>query len=247
MKTPKKPQSILRILAAQAHTKPIPPQPEESQPPQGDFVMVSRQNLHDFSVSLVQILIHGDPRIPRISTRAELENAIERLVQAMLGIEAQPEPEAVNKEAPFQSVPLEEKEFFISQMRLLADIGTGLWRLRQRLVSPDTDQPLEEMRRAYRFFASVWDTLHDAGVTIQDHTHTPYDPHLALKVLTYEPTPGVTREQVLETIKPSVYYHQRCIQMGEIIVAIPPEESTPQASGDSGQGENPTGPKEKMQ
>jgi hypothetical protein len=236
MKTPKKNQSILRILAAQAHAKPITPQPEESHAPQGDFVMVSRQKLHDFSSSLVQLLLHGDPRIPRIGTRTELENAMENVVQGLLDIQVQPEEDQVNKEATFSPVPLEEKKFYISQMRLLADIGTGLWRLRQRMVSPDTDQPMEEMRRAYRFFASVWDTLHDAGVTIQDHTHTPYDPHLALKVLTYEPTPGVTREQVLETIKPSVYYRQRCIQMGEIIVAIPPEESTPQASGDSGQG-----------
>ncbi len=235
MKTPKKNQSILRILAGQAGGKPITPQPVESQPPQGDFVMVSRQKLHDFSVSLVQLLIHRDPRIPRIGTRIELENAIESLAQELLDIQAQAGPEEANKDAAFQNTPLEEKEFYKSQMRLLADISTGLWRLRQRMVSPDTDQPAEEMRRAYRFFASVWDTLHEAGVTIQDHTHTAYDPHLALKVLTYEPTPGVTREQVLETIKPSVYYHQRCIQMGEIIVAIPPEESPAEACGDSGQ------------
>jgi hypothetical protein len=236
MKTPKTHRSILNILASQADGKPTPPKPAESQPAEGDFVMVSRQKLHDFSASLVQLLFHRDSRIPRSGTRPELEKSIERLVQAMLDIQAQPDPGEASQATVFQNIPQEEKEFYKSQMRLLADISTGLWRLRQRMVSPDTDQPVEEMRRAYRFFASVWDTLHDAGVTIQDHTHTPYDPHLALKVLTYEPTPGVTREQVLETIKPSVYYHQRCIQMGEIIVAIPPEPPAAEAPADSGQG-----------
>ncbi len=109
-------------------------------------------------------------------------------------------------------------------MRLLCEVGTGLWRLRQKMVKPGTDQPIEELRRPFRFFASVWDALHEAGVTIQDHTGDPFNLQLALKVLTYEPTPNITREKVLETIKPSIYYQQRCLQMGEVIVAVPAEE-----------------------
>jgi hypothetical protein len=110
-------------------------------------------------------------------------------------------------------------------MELIADIGTGLWRLRQRLINPDTGLPLEETRRAYRHFQSVWDAITDAGYTIQDHTHQKFDPGLMLKVITYEQKPGLEYEIISETIKPSIYYQKegasKTIQIGEIIVAQP--------------------------
>jgi hypothetical protein len=42
-----------------------------------------------------------------------------------------------------------------------------------------------------------------------------------LNVATYEPTEGITRETVIETIKPSVYWEDKCIQNGEVIVGTP--------------------------
>ena len=107
--------------------------------------------------------------------------------------------------------------------RLLADVGTGLWRLRQRMLQPGTDQPLEEMRRAYRHLQSVWDALAEAGVEIRDHTGEPVPQGgiYALKVLAYQPTPSLEREQVIETIKPSIYQGAETLQMGEVIVGTP--------------------------
>ena len=108
-----------------------------------------------------------------------------------------------------------------AQLGFLADLGTGLWRLRQKMVDARTGRPLEEMRRAYRHLESVWDALIQAGVSIQDHTDAPYDPGLSLKVVAFQPTPGIVRETVIETIKPSIYLEGRTIQMGEVIVATP--------------------------
>ena len=131
--------------------------------------------------------------------------------------------------------------------RMLADVATGLWRLRQKMLQPGTDQPLEEMRRVYRSFASAWDALMEAGITIQDHTDTPFNAGLRLRVLAYQPTPGIARETVIETLRPTIYYKQQLLQAGEVIVGTPerPEmlelpanpkgESIPQAPGSPNQ------------
>jgi hypothetical protein len=107
------------------------------------------------------------------------------------------------------------------QLRFLADVGTGLWRLRQRMVQPGTNRPLEEMRRAFRDLESVWDALVQAGVEIQDHTNQPYDSGLSIKVIAFQPTPGMAREKIIETIKPTIYFKGQHIQMGEVVVATP--------------------------
>jgi len=114
----------------------------------------------------------------------------------------------------------------------LADIGTGLWRLRQKMVKPGTDQPLDEMRRPFRHLESVWDALVQAGTKIQDHTDKPFDAGLSLKVIAYQPMPGLARERVIETIKPSIYFKDKMIQMGEVIVGEPQKDETP--PGNSG-------------
>jgi hypothetical protein len=103
----------------------------------------------------------------------------------------------------------------------LADLGTGLWRLRQRMVEPGTDRPLEEMRRAFRHLESLTDVVRGAGLEIQDHTGAPYHAGMALQVLAFQPTPDVRRERVGETVKPTIYHNGTMIQMGEVIVATP--------------------------
>jgi hypothetical protein len=103
-------------------------------------------------------------------------------------------------------------------------VATNLWRLRQKMIEPGTDRPLEEMRRAWRHLQSAWDVLADAGIEIQDHTGAPFDVGQSLHVIAYQPTPGLNAERVIETIKPSVYYGGRVVQMGEVIVGTPPRE-----------------------
>jgi hypothetical protein len=106
---------------------------------------------------------------------------------------------------------------------VLAEVGTGLWRLRKKMVQPDTNRPHDEMRSAYRHFESVWDVLKQAGLEIRDHTGEPV-PETGtynLKVITYQPTPGLTRERVAETIKPSIYWNGDTLQTGEVIVETP--------------------------
>jgi hypothetical protein len=108
-----------------------------------------------------------------------------------------------------------------SRGAFLAEVGTGLWRLRQKMLQPGTDRPLEDMRRAYRHFESVWDALARDGVKIYDHTGEDFDAGRSIKVLAYQPTAGLSRERVLETIKPTIYVNDDRVQMGEVIVGTP--------------------------
>lgn len=108
--------------------------------------------------------------------------------------------------------------------RVLVRLSVGLWRLRTQLVDAGTGQPFEGTRRAYRHLQSLWSTLEEAGVEIRDHTGEPFDAGMSLSVVAYEPTPGIVREVVKETIKPTVYLRDRRVQRGEVIVSTPQDD-----------------------
>lgn len=103
----------------------------------------------------------------------------------------------------------------------LADLATGLWRLREKMLDGETGRPLDEMRRAFRHLEATWDILAQAGVQVQDHSRSRYDPGLSLKVTAFQPSPGLDSETVIETLKPTVYLKGQRIQIGEVIVGTP--------------------------
>ncbi|MCM2256029.1 MAG: hypothetical protein NDJ94_10195 [Vicinamibacteria bacterium] len=111
----------------------------------------------------------------------------------------------------------------------LAEAATGLWRLRQKMLEPGSDRPLENMRRPYRHLQSTWDVLAQAGLQVIDHTGAPFDEGLALRVLAFQPTPGLARETVIETVKPTLYFRDAPLQMGEVIVGTPAAAGPPGA------------------
>ena len=113
------------------------------------------------------------------------------------------------------------------RIRFFADLSTHVWRLRQKMLEPGTDRPKESFRRECRYMEALWDSLAQAGIKIQEHTGKPFDAGLALKVLAYQPTPGINRERVQDTVKPTIYYQGKHIQMGEVIVESPQSNANP--------------------
>jgi|SRR5260370_12414 hypothetical protein len=103
---------------------------------------------------------------------------------------------------------------------LLADLATGLWRLRRRFVD-STGEPLEVMRRPLRDVEMLLSRLREDEIEIQDHTGSAYDPSQSLRVAAFQPVHGIESDRILETLKPTVYHHQERIQVGEVIVGIP--------------------------
>jgi hypothetical protein len=107
------------------------------------------------------------------------------------------------------------------KLNFFADVATGIWRLRKRMCQPGSDRPREEIRREFTHLQSVWDALKQNGFLIQEHTDKKFDTGQSLKVVAFQPTAGLTYEKVIDTIKPSIYYQERRIQMGEVIVGTP--------------------------
>ena len=100
----------------------------------------------------------------------------------------------------------------------LAEIGTLVWRLHRRLGEHHAQD-----RLAQRHIEELWDTLVGAGLEVRDHTDQPLPEggSYGLRVLAFQPTPNLTREQVLATVKPSVFFQGRLLQMGQVIVGVP--------------------------
>jgi hypothetical protein len=103
----------------------------------------------------------------------------------------------------------------------LASLATQVWRARARIIDPETGEPREEMRRIYRHVESAFEVFDQMGLVIKDWLQQSYDPGLPVKVLTFQPTPDILRDTVLEAVRPTVIWKDRLLQMGEVIVGIP--------------------------
>jgi hypothetical protein len=116
-------------------------------------------------------------------------------------------------------------------VRLLAEVVVGLWRARAKMTDAATGKPQPEFRSVYRHVQAVWDLLAGAGVEAQGHDGMAYDPGLSITAVAFRPVPGLAREQVLETLRPTVYLSGRMLAPGEVVVG------TPAPSGEPGPGE----------
>jgi hypothetical protein len=103
----------------------------------------------------------------------------------------------------------------------LVEVATNTWRLKVRMIDPDTSEPKEETRKLFRFVEGLFRALDDAGIQVIDKTGKPYDNGMSEKVISFEQIPGLMKEEIIETIRPSVRWKGRPIHNGEIIVGIP--------------------------
>jgi len=144
-----------------------------------------------------------------------------------------PTDEPVQRTA--DGMPPGEPEPMVVAPRVLAELATGLWRLRTKVTEPGTDVARPEMRSVRRQVEWMWGVLTDAGLDVQSHDQQPTDPGQSLNVLASQPVPGLDRERVLETVRPTVYLAGRVIQRGEVIIGTVPADS-PGARADNPAG-----------
>jgi hypothetical protein len=104
----------------------------------------------------------------------------------------------------------------------LAVLATHIWRAQGRMVDPKTHEPREDMRRLYRHIEGSLDTFAGMGVRICDWVGHPYDTGLPLKVISFQPSSELSCDTVIEAVRPAVYWQDRLIQVGEVVVGIPP-------------------------
>lgn len=103
----------------------------------------------------------------------------------------------------------------------LVSAATSLWRALRKLDSVGADLPAAG-RHAHRYLRGIRGTLAEAGLTIHDHDGEPFDPGLILEVLVREDDEKATEETVSETVRPTLFLHDRRIQTGQVVVVGPP-------------------------
>ena len=81
-----------------------------------------------------------------------------------------------------------------------------------------------DTNRIRRHLEATIESLGDVGVEIHDLHGRRYDPGMALKVIAFEPTLGLSYDQIIESVKPSITWNERLIQIGEVIVGTPGTE-----------------------
>jgi hypothetical protein len=112
----------------------------------------------------------------------------------------------------------------------LLGAATGIWRALRKLDQDAGTLSAADLRHVRRQVHAGRQALADDGLEIQDHDGTPFDSGLSLEVLVFEDRPGLTREVVLETVRPSVYFRGERIQMGQVIVGRPAPDQALQQS-----------------
>jgi len=110
-------------------------------------------------------------------------------------------------------------------MDQIAAIATHVWRAKNKLIDPESGQPREETKRTYRHIESTLDALAQMGVVISDQLNEPYDPGLPVNVLTFQPMPGLSRDTIVDVVRPTIIWRERVLQVGEVVVGTP--ENTP--------------------
>lgn len=144
----------------------------------------------------------------RIAEAAWSSNVAERLEEALTAARA---------------AESDERQGGIADKHLVA-IGTRLWRLRAEMMRDEGSQAAGARRHASRHLEVLWDRFAEAGLEIYDHTGEvmPEGDYL-LKAIAYQKTNRLPRDRVMETVKPTIKFNKKIIQVGEVIVSKPQE------------------------
>ncbi|MFY9269695.1 MAG: hypothetical protein WAO55_08120 [Candidatus Manganitrophaceae bacterium] len=114
----------------------------------------------------------------------------------------------------------------VRDQKLLVDIATRLWRIRTSLQQPNSKKPFEKVERGYRHLEKLLSVLEENGIRIVDKTGDFYDPGMSMRVVSTEPTEGIGKAIIKETVEPAVYLDDHLIQIAKIVLGIPVSEGT---------------------
>ncbi|HEX8556975.1 MAG TPA: hypothetical protein VF668_02680 [Pyrinomonadaceae bacterium] len=181
----------------------------------GSLLAAARQRMHPPEFRI------GEPLWPR-ETADELGEALKRF--AAVAAAAPPTPAAGAPAAPPVSAPAAPPAaaagLFDEQ---IAAIGTMVWRLRNEIVKQADGPQAASLRYAASYLDALWGQLSDAGVEIRDHTGeaVPRRGVYLLKTVAHQPVSGIKHQLVIETLKPTIYFNEKILQVGEVIVGTP--------------------------
>jgi len=129
-------------------------------------------------------------------------------------------------------------DYLKEQSTQLVKIATMLWRIKgqtQDKHSGDLREDLEQddFKKIKRYLDAIDDSLDNLGIEVEDRTGQPFDYGLPLKVISTEKAPGISRDIILETLRPTVYVKGKKAQEGEIIIGTPEKKGSESEQDDN--------------
>lgn len=104
--------------------------------------------------------------------------------------------------------------------RFIKKIANNVWKLRNKMLDEDGN-PKDHFDRVYRFVEALDDALKEIDVSIKSHDGEVYDTGMAVNVVAWEKREGTTREEIIETIKPTIRLGDRLLQWADVIAVTP--------------------------
>lgn len=104
---------------------------------------------------------------------------------------------------------------------VLAAIAVEAWRLKGRLARLKETLAAKEARPIESAVAKMEEALAGAGIQTEDPQGRPYHDGDPFEVLLFEPTPGLARPTVTQTVKPAVLVNGRLARRAEVVVGTP--------------------------
>jgi hypothetical protein len=105
--------------------------------------------------------------------------------------------------------------------RALVTIANHAWKAASRSSNPDSFDSASDLRRVQRSLTGIMEALNEIGLEVRNHTGDTFDYGLPLKVITAQPTQGIEKEVIIETLRPTLFWNNNIVQMGEVIIASP--------------------------
>lgn len=112
-------------------------------------------------------------------------------------------------------------------VKAVISIATYAWRIRGKVADSsgdlNSDCSKDDIKKVLRYVDGIVDALAGIDIDIKDRTGQPFDYGLPEKVVTAVAQPGICREMIRETLRPTIYWRSQIVQQGEIILATPEE------------------------
>jgi hypothetical protein len=108
----------------------------------------------------------------------------------------------------------------------LITIASQVWRIASAIIDTESKETKSELsaheiKKVGNSLESFRETLGGLGIKVIDRLGEPFNAGLPEQVVTEETQEGLSREQIIRTIRPTIMWHQTMVQRGEIDVAVP--------------------------
>lgn len=135
-----------------------------------------------------------------------------------------------------KAVVQKKKEAVISEnetTRFIKKIANNVWKLRNKMFDVDGN-PKDGFEKVYRPVDALWDALKEIDVTVKSHDGESYDTGMPVNVVAWEKREGATREEIIETLKPTIRLGDQLLQWADVIAVAPvkaePKSENPPAA-----------------